>query len=229
VTVGGLEEGFEGSQFPPAGWTLQSNDAPDSIDWHRETDPVYVATGGAAAAVLHILHGLIPDARDVSLISPLVYVSASDTTLKFKWTGNPYFDWPDGTTTCGVRIKGDTTWTSVWDLQHEDDGTAWQYLDRVVSLAAWQGDTVQIRFHIDDQDGPDFAIDDIATGVFPLTAPPENDLCAAALPFDMGPFTISGSTCYATNDRNPFVDSEASCVSEDALGLECPHSSDHRL
>ena len=47
-----------------------------------------------------------------------------------------------------------------------------------------------------------------------------NDVCAAAIALPAGTFTLSGSTCYAANDRNPFpADSTvSSCVPDDASG-----------
>jgi hypothetical protein len=144
-----------------------------------------------------------PGAIDEQLISPMFRVSASDSTLRFRWLGNPF--WAGAANaTCRVRRKGEVTWTDVWSLQPEPQALAFEYPTRVVSLSPWLADSIQVGFRVAGTNGPDFAVDDIATGQFALTAPPLNDLCAAAVQLPAGTFTVTGTTCYAANNRNPY-------------------------
>jgi len=210
-----LQEGFEGGTFPPSGWTLMSSGASQPYTWHRSTDSLYVAVGSGAALV----QGVSPGAIDEWLISPTFFVSASDTSLHFRWLSNPFFA-SAANAHCAIRPKGSSTWTDAWTLQQEPQAVSFQYPDRVVSLTPWLSDSVQVAFRVNGTSGPDVAIDDVSTGVFPLTGPPANDLPSAAIQLPAGSFTISGSTCYANDDRNPFpADSSASsCVPDDASG-----------
>lgn len=215
VLSAALQEGFEGGTFPPPGWTIMSSGASQPYTWHRSTDSLYVAVVAGAAVV----QGESPGAVDEWLISPMFFVSASDSALHFRWLSNPFFA-SSANAHCAVRPKGSSTWTDAWTLLPEPQAVSFQYPDRVISLRTWLGDSVQVAFRINGTSGPDLAIDDISTGVFPLTAPPANDLLSNAIQLPAGSFTVSGSTCYATDDLNPFPadSSVSSCVPDDASG-----------
>ncbi len=146
-------------------------------------------------------------------------VSSTDPTLRFRWLSNPFYAGA-ANARCSVRRKGEATLMDIWTLQSEPQSVAFRYPSRAASLAPWLGDSVQVAFRVNGTSGPDVAIDDVSTGVFPLTAPPTNDLCQAAISLPAGSFTISGSTCYATDNRNPFpADSTvSSCVPDEASG-----------
>lgn len=181
--------------------------------WHRSTDPLYVGEGAGAALVV----GESPGAIDELLVSPMLFVSAADSTLRFRWLGNPTFA-ANVVGTCAVRPKGESTWTNVWTLTQEGRGLAFKYPERVVSLGAWVDDSVQVGFRVAGTNGADFGVDAIATGLFPLTGSPPNDLCQAATPLPVGSFTLAGNTCYAGNNRDPYTPGGNSCVSDDAAG-----------
>jgi len=141
-------------------------------------------------------------------------VSAADSTLRFRWLGNPNFaDSVMGS--CAVRRKGESTWTNVWSLSQENVGLVFSYPARTVGLGAWLGDSVQVSFRVVGTNGADFTIDEIATGLFPITGAPPNDLCQLATPVPAGSFAFSGSTCYAANNRDP---TGSPCVAVDAGG-----------
>ena len=209
----GIQEEFEGGTFPPAGWTLAGSGASVPYTWHRSTDPLYVGAGAGAALVV----GESPGAIDELLISPMFLVTAADSTLRFRWLGNPTFV-ADLLGTCAVRRKGESTWTSLWTLAQETQGLAFKYPERAVSIGTWLGDSVQVGFRVVGTNGADFGVDAIATGLFPLTSSPPNDLCQAATPLPVGSFTLAGNTCYATNNRDPFTPGGNACVSDEASG-----------
>ncbi len=208
--VGPLQEGFEGSTFPPSGWTMTSSGASPPFTWHRTTDPLDVSAGIGAARV----DGGYATAIDEWLISPMFRVSAADSTLRFRWLGNPNFA-GNVMGSCAVRRKGESTWTNVWSLSQENVGLVFSYPARTVGLSAWLGDSVQVSFRVVGTNGADFTIDDIATGLFQVTGAPPNDLCQFATPLPAGSFAFSGSTCYAANDRDPTGNP---CVAVDAAG-----------
>lgn len=214
VLAGNLAEGFEGDTFPPAGWTLSSSGASPPFTWHRSTDPLYVNSDVGAALV----QGEYGSTIDELLISPMFRVTTADSALRFRWLGSPNFA-GDVQGSCEVRRKGESTWTPVWTLGQENLGLGFEFPERVVSLRAWLNDSIQVGFRAAGTNGADFGLDDILTGVFPLTGAPANDLCNLATPFPSGAnFSVSGSTCYATNQRDPFDPEAPSCVPEDAAG-----------
>lgn len=216
----GLHEGFEGVVFPPPGWSVRSTGAirnpglvaimGDSvavpIRWHRTTDPIYVIDGTGSA----LIEGEASARIDEWLISPVFYVTRSDTALSFRWLGNPNFT-KEAMASCSVRRRIGN-WTSVWTLDKEIGGLAWENPERVVSLGRWIGDSVQVRFRVAGTNGADFGVDDIATGSFPITRPPANDCCSDAIPLLRGVSQVACTTCYATNDRDPSAHGSDSCV-----------------
>lgn len=212
VLVGTLQEDFENASFPPSGWVVTGIGSVP-FAWHRQTDPLYVAAGTGAALV----SGESPGAVDELLISPMILVSVADSSLSFRWLGNPFFAGA-ANARCSVRRKGETAWVDIWTLQQEPHAGAFKYLERVVGLSAWLGDSVQIGFRVSGSNGADFALDDVVTGVAAPTAPPANDQCGAAIVLPAGTSIVTGSTCYATNNRDPFVEEVESCVPDEASG-----------
>jgi N-acetylmuramoyl-L-alanine amidase len=214
ILTGNLQEGFEGGTFPPAGWTLTSSGASPPYTWYRTTDPLYVGVGVGAALV----EGEDASPIDERLISPMFRVSATDSTLRFRWLGSSTFA-GNVMGSCEVRRKGEANWTSVWNLGQENPGLVFSFPERTVSLGGWFGDSVQVSFRAVGTNGADFGVDEIATGLFPITGAPSNDLCQRATPLPAGSFVFSGSTCYAANNRNPYTPPDGNaCVPEDAAG-----------
>jgi N-acetylmuramoyl-L-alanine amidase len=213
AALAATSEGFEGGTFPPPGWTITGSGSPQPYAWHLTTDSVYVNSGAGSATV----RGESPGAVDERLISPMFRVAASDSSLKFYWLGNPRFA-ASVDASCSVRRKGEATWTTVWSLSPEAFGTAFHFTERVASLAAWLGDSIQISFRVNGANGADFAVDDIATGVFPRTGPPSNDLCSNPATLPAGTFVLMGTTCYAGNESDPYVEGIATCVPDEAGG-----------
>ena len=216
----GLHEGFEGAVFPPPGWGIRSAGAlrnaalvaimGDSVAipvrWQRTTDPLYVIDGSGSA----LIEGQAKASIDEWLVSPVFLVTPSDTSLRFRWLGNPNFA-KDAKTSCAVRRRAGN-WVSLWTLDVEVGGLAFQNPQRVVSLRRWIGDSVQVRFRVAGVDGADFGVDNIATGSFPITGPPGNDRCADAITLRRGTFRIHCTTCYAANDRDPSARGPSSCL-----------------
>lgn len=213
AALAALGETFEGGTFPPPGWSVVGSGAPQPYAWHRTTDSVYVSGGAGAATV----RGESPGAVDEWLVSPMFHVAVSDSSLRFLWQGNPRFA-SSANARCSIRRKGEATWADIWSLDQEPLATAFHYTERVASLAAWLGDSVQVGFRVSGTNGSDFALDDVSTSAAPRTGPPSNDVCTAPAVLPAGSFVLMGTTCYASNDSDPFVESVASCVPDEAAG-----------
>ncbi|MFH1754500.1 MAG: N-acetylmuramoyl-L-alanine amidase, partial [Candidatus Latescibacterota bacterium] len=82
--VSSLQEGFEGTTFPPTGWTTQTAGFGVPYAWHRTTDPLYVGDGSGAALV----GGESPGAVDEWLMSPGMTLSVDDNAIRFLWSGS---------------------------------------------------------------------------------------------------------------------------------------------
>jgi N-acetylmuramoyl-L-alanine amidase len=209
----GYGEGFEDSTFPPAGWTLTTLGAPIPYRWLRTTDPLFVGAGSGGALV----RGQSPGAIDEWLISPSVYISPPEHSLRFLWAGNQFFA-SAANATCAVQPVGSSTWTTVWSLLDEPPGREWEFRERVVDLSGWVGDSVRVAFRVAGTNGADFMIDDVAFGNFPPTVAPANDLCANAILLPAGNGTLNGTTCYASNNMSPPLG--GTCVEDDFTGAD---------
>jgi Phage integrase family len=86
------------------------------------------------------------------------------------------------------------------------------YRERVVSLATWSGDSIQVAYRVQGSNGADFAVDDISVGTYTATGPPSNETCATAITLPAGEINVDGVTCYATNDIDPFASDGSGCV-----------------
>lgn len=177
--------------------------------WHRSTDGLYVNSGAGAALV----GGASPGAVDEWLISPMGFIGPTDQGLRFFWSGNKTFA-AAANAEALVRPQASGTWTSVWSLLNEPTGAEFDYRERVASLTPWVGDSVQVAFRVVGTNGADFSIDDVQIGDFPPTSAPAHDLCANASPIPAGSFTLSGTTCYAANDSDPYDPAGSSCSIE---------------
>jgi N-acetylmuramoyl-L-alanine amidase len=202
-----LNEGFEGAIFPPSGWSLQTAGAPPPSTWGRSTDSVTVHAGVASAFIA----GEYAGTSDEWLVSPHFKVEPTDTGLRFYWAGSAF--WANALdATCQVRQVGIGSWTQVWSLASEPDVDPFIFRERVVSLAAWSGDSIQVAFRVQGSNGADFAVDDVSAGVYTPTGPPSNETCTTAMTLPAGDINVDGVTCYAANDLDPFATDGSGCV-----------------
>lgn len=185
-----LNQGFEGVTFPPSGWSTTTLGLPVPHRWHRQIGSLHAHFGNGAAFV----GGESSGALDEWLISPEVILGTRDKALRFYWIGNPLYA-SDVSAECLVRPTGESSWTTVWSMADEVDGTEFTYQKRVVDLTPWASDTIQFAFKLAGANGADFALDDIAIGDFPPTTAPSHDLCANAIDLGVGSFMFTSNTC----------------------------------
>jgi len=109
TTVTSFSEGFDGSTFPPSGWSVQTSGAPAPHTWGRSTDTLVVRSGAGAAVV----RGQYAPASDEWLVSPMLKVGLNDTGLAFYWAGNRDFA-SAVDASCLLKRKSDAGWTTAW-------------------------------------------------------------------------------------------------------------------
>lgn len=214
TTVASFSESFDGSAFPPTGWSVQTSGAPAPHAWGRSTDTLVVRTGAGAA----IVRGQYAPASDEWLNSPMLKVGPGDTGIAFYWAGNQAFAGAVDAS-CLIKRKSDVGWTTAWTLSGEPTATRFIYRDRVIGLTSYVGDSIQFAFRTQGINGADFAIDDVSVGGFQPTGPPPNDDCVTALSMPAGQFSLTGQTCYAANDIDPNPGSTA-CVEDEMSGRD---------
>lgn len=210
-----FSEGFEGVTFPPTGWTTQTSGAPAAFAWSRSTSTYYIGSGTAAAFV----GGGYSSPKDELLISPPIPLGAGDTGLQFSWVGNRVFA---GEVEMQVlaRPTGGGSWTTLWTLSSEPYGNAFAVKNKVVSLGVFAGQTIDLGFRALGTGGADFSLDDVAVGLFQVSLPPANDLCASAAQLPSGSFNLGGATCLATNNMDPSDGTPSACIGYEMDGSD---------
>ncbi|QWT84638.1 T9SS C-terminal target domain-containing protein [Chryseobacterium cucumeris] len=161
-----LTETFQGTTFPPTGWTTGTNVA--SRPWGFTTT-IFNATGqatfningGKSAAI-----GWIAQAQDAHLTSPsFSLVGTTSPVLKFNAKiGYEYMvdPNPNGDLKVEVSTDGGTTWNQVWVEENYGVYTDYETLAITVSLASYAGQAnVKFRFHYVANDADSLSIDDV--------------------------------------------------------------------
>ena len=143
-----LNEGFEGTTFPPAGWTTNA-----SSEW--ELDDYYVHGGNGAAFVNYA-----SDGHNSYLITPQLSLDGN-YTLRFFYGGTYVSD--ADLTTFTVEISTTGTGTSDFTVLETMDFDLPNYeFDEVeIDLSAYNGEDVYIAFHVEDEFGTGVFLDDI--------------------------------------------------------------------
>lgn len=172
-----LEEGFEGTTFPPAGWTTTTAGLRVPHAWHRTTDPHFRGPGNASAFV----GSESPSAIDEWLITPVVALAATDKALVFSWSGSTH--WSSALdASVSIREAGTTGWTQLWSISdNESPADPFVYRPRFVDVSSWTGRSVQFGFRVVGAKGASFGLDDVAVGDLApaaLSLPPTETTCS---------------------------------------------------
>jgi hypothetical protein len=162
-----LTETFQGTDFPPTGWTTATNVATrpwgfTTVVFNATGQATFNITDGKSAAI-----GWIAQAQDAHLTSPTFsLVGYSDAAFSFKAkVGFEYMVAPfaNGDLTAEVSINGGTTWVQLW--VEEDQGTFADYetLDVAIDMTPYIGEAaVQVRFHYVGNDADSISVDDVS-------------------------------------------------------------------
>ena len=154
VNLVSWSEGFEGSVFPPVGWTAKHISG--SKEWTRSTSSADGPIGTACAKV-----GYANPRHENWLITPQLFPVAGEN-FKFKIKTNYYFP----KTTLHVKIStasndtSDFTTTALTLSNVTEIPTTWT--EHTVDMSAYVGSPVYIGFHVLDTNGLNLFLDDIS-------------------------------------------------------------------
>jgi hypothetical protein len=164
-------EGFEGTSFPPAGWAsfTGSNGLGTTQNWKANTAAEYISSGAKSAFVRW--EAGTGGVNEDWLVSPLFTVTAPNTLLSFYDTQG--FD-ADYGTTYSIRVSSTsqtniTSFTTL-DIKTEADLSVLSMSQRAVDLSAYVGQSIYIAFVMTQDDGDNWAIDDVS--LLPSVTPP---------------------------------------------------------
>lgn len=161
-----LSETFQGTTFPPTGWTTATNVATrpwgfTTVILNAAGQTTFNITGGKSAAI-----GWIAQSHDAHLTSPsfsLVGYSTANLTFNAK-IGYEYMvsPFPSGNLFVKISTDGGVNWTTLW--VEEDYGVFVDYATLAIQLVLtpYVGQAnVQIRFQFVENDADTLSIDDI--------------------------------------------------------------------
>ncbi len=161
-----LTEDFQGTVFPPTGWTTATN-VPSrpwgftTVVFNAAGQTAFNITGGKSAGIAWIAQD-----QDAHLTSPTFsLVGYSDAALSFNAKlGYEYMvtPFPNGDFDVVISTDGGTTFTSVW--VEEDYGPFLDYetLAVNVDLTTYAGmSNMQVRFHYTGNDADSMSFDDV--------------------------------------------------------------------
>lgn len=148
-----LNEGFESSVYPPSGWTFssESEDA-DWLGWLRSTTS---HSGSYSALVEWSISG-----HNSYMITPQLTLSGHKV-LSF-WVAVDYASWLENTlftveiSTDSTAIEDFTVLQTV-TLPNQD----YQFVNVIIDLLPYNGQTVYLAFHVQDDYGTGVLLDDI--------------------------------------------------------------------
>lgn len=160
-----LTEDFQGTEFPPTGWTTETN--VPSRPWGFTTtifnatgQATFNITGGQSAAI-----GWIAQDQNAHLTSPAFsLVGYSDVTLSFNIKlGYEYMVAPFANGDLYVQATSDgVDWTNLWVEEDYGVYTDYETLAITLDLSAYaDSPTVQIRFQYIGNDADSVSLDDV--------------------------------------------------------------------
>ncbi|RQO39297.1 hypothetical protein DBR39_09950 [Chryseobacterium sp. KBW03] len=161
-----LTETFQGTTFPPTGWTTGTNVAArpwgfTTTIFNASGQTTFNITGGKSAGI-----GWIAQAQDAHLTSPsFSLVGTTNPVLKFNAKiGYEYMvsPNPNGDLKVEVSTDGGTVWNQVWVEENYGVYTDYETLAITVSLTPYAGQAnVKFRFRYVANDADSLSIDDI--------------------------------------------------------------------
>lgn len=155
---GGWQQGFEGTTFPPAGWTVYNVDLGGST-WARTTD--YYHSGIASAFHAYSTAG----DQDGWLVTPVISVEPG-TYVTF-WERSLYPTWyfyHGAWVSAGSCDPVDGDFVEV--AEYSNASTTWT--QQTIDLSDYEGQDICIGFRYQGNDADNWYIDDIELG--PMTA-----------------------------------------------------------
>lgn len=167
-------EGFEGATFPPTGWTSYrgTNGLGTAQDWSVNTSAANIASGLQSAFVRYETLANTTDISEDWLVTPQFTVTAPNTLLTF-------FDRQQYTVDYGTTYSIKVSTTSQTDISTFIDVDVKTEADlpfvmtqRGVDLSAYVGQSIYVAFVMTQNDGDNWAVDNVAMQV-PASSVPD--------------------------------------------------------
>ncbi|HOD17615.1 MAG TPA: choice-of-anchor J domain-containing protein [Candidatus Cloacimonadota bacterium] len=161
ITTFPWTEGFEGSTFPPTGWTVANVDGGGNT-WTVNTTAAYVHSGTKSA--VHAYGIAIPDPGENGwLISPPVQLPATGVGGLTFWNYNRYgYEVYNGLLINTDPNPMDPYWVELW-TQDETPG-AWA--QETINLEDYMGQIVYFAFKYTGYDANNWYIDDVNLAIY---------------------------------------------------------------
>ena len=171
VAAGARADYFEdfNGDWPAAGWTLIDNTGEGGWDVNTYfEDDNWTTADGTCAEINSDFFGF--GAIDAELISPEVYIGA-DYVLSFLTNYYTYSGGPAEIADVDITTDGGSSWTNLIQWNQGDDQGGFESGDgvpRLADLGAFEGETVQVRFHYYDSNSDWYwQVDDVFIGAVP--------------------------------------------------------------
>jgi hypothetical protein len=161
-----LTETFQGTDFPPLGWTTTTNVASrpwgfTTVIFNATGQTTFNITGGKSAAIGWIAQDQIADLTSptFSLVGYSAATFAFNAKVGYEYMVDPF---PAGNLEAQISNDGGTLWTTLW--VEEDQGVFVDYVTLPISLdlAAYVGQSnLKIRFYYTGNDADSVSVDDV--------------------------------------------------------------------
>lgn len=193
-----LSEGFEGTTFPPEGWSaIPSTETNATHHWER----IYKEKDShlSGKAYVEVTTDSSEPEKEEWLITPEVQIPAEGMySFQFKWYGQKMgFE-----KYCDLQIRvqenGSTNWVTVWDINNDEQVEAsgvvspwkqWTVYTSDIDLSAWKGKKVKMAFYYTSAPKPLYDGTLYATGLIDIDDV-KIDKYVAPVP------VVSGTTSY---------------------------------
>lgn len=150
-----IDESFEGSVFPPAGWSLNTVGA----GWIQAGIQPFPSIHSGSYSAAHMDDS---GAQNDWLISPSIAIPAANScTLSF-WQAGRWLNYMNGIHEVAVSTDGGTTWTAIYS----DTPSSYSVLEaelsqEIFALTAYAGQTVVIGWHYTGDYSTQWFVDDV--------------------------------------------------------------------
>ncbi|SMC32296.1 T9SS-dependent choice-of-anchor J family protein [Moheibacter sediminis] len=204
-----LNEGFEGSTFPPAGWTtfIGTNGIGTGFNWGRATATPYEGSGYAFVRYENVTGGTAEDWMVTPAIDLSDYENAELTfytrqDFSANWAGQYYVK---VSTTSQVNHAGFADVASWTELTL--NATYNVYEQKTVDLSAYDGQTIYIAFVMVNDDGDSWYVDNVVVNADEITGGSEecNVTYDGSLANALGPLSVSIMANDFTVDANTIM------------------------
>ena len=158
-----LDESFEGTTFPPTGWTKQNGTTNASYQWKEGT----TAHTGSKGAMVEYDPALVP--QNEWLISPTLNLSTLTVpVLEFWWSMSYYWGTsPNNNYDFRVKVStnGGSSWQTVWTEDSVPNYPNFTLTKASINLSSFVSATnFKVAFQYQGTDGAALYVDDIVIG-----------------------------------------------------------------